>query len=410
MWLADLDHPSVATLLLDGLERESSGRVQRNILEGLGKFNRMKDPKVAARLKTIAKMPHIQDYTARCALEDMAKAGLLIPGEVVEFVEDAGASGRGEDYVVCVALGAAAAGGTAVMNALAKLYDSETPHVADAALEVLKGMGQHGDDDAVRALAALALARKGEERQKMITAVSIAVGNRNLPPKEEGQVLLGLGIQELALQGAFTLIEHEDLSALDFLKSEAAKGNVGLQYAIVKTLAPAREKEAREFLRWLFESTDSRLVQKTILWTLVPHAAETDVKPFLRQVRQRHPDLVEHLDAAPNVVRERVSPWRRIGETDALFSARDCYLPVWNSSSTTLASLLHEYADKARWQEGLRKLDVPRNLRARLSSEFEAMARFEDKTVSAMAREVLERLRAKGQASTTPPETSKRKP
>ncbi|NQT88010.1 HEAT repeat domain-containing protein [bacterium] len=390
--LADLDHPSVAMLLLDGLERESDTSVQREILGGLGKFNRMKDPKVVARLKTIAKMPHIDAGGAREVLEFLAKAGLLTPKELIESVEAAGASGRGETYVVCVALGAAAAGGQATMKALAKLCDSKTPHVADAALEVLRGAGQDKDDDALKAIAALAQSRKGEEREKMVTALWIAAGQRNLPPKEEARLLLSLGVEPLALQGAMTLVEHGDLSALSHVKAEAAKGAVGLQYTIAKTLAPAREKEARAFLTWLFETTESRLVLRTILWTLAPHAAEADVKPFLRQVRERHPDLVRHLDAAPNVVHERVR-WRDIRRTDEPFSARDCYLPVWNPSSQMLASLLRDYTNKERWRKGLQKFDVPRGFHAKISAAFEAMARFEDKTVSAMAREVLERLR-----------------
>jgi len=388
MALAELDHPSVPMLLLDGLERESKSTTQVFILRAMVEHGHLSNPRAASRLRKLAKSNRFPDTVAAEVPWALSKAGALRDQDVIDSVEAAGASGRGSDYVLGVAMGAAGAGGAQTMKALAQLTASKTPHVADAALQALQGAAGEKDDDALNALVSLAKSRKGKERERIVNAVWIGVWNRTQPPQEKAKTLLTLGIPELVMTGAHELAELGDLSALDTLQAECSREGIAAQYGMVKTLAPPKQLKVRQSLVSLFGKTDSRLVRKTILWTLGPHAAEADVAPFLAKIAEDHSDLVKHMEQAPSATQERV---RRgaARSTGQGFSELDCYQPVWNPSSQFLVMMLQSYADKERWHKDLRGAAESDAGRDRFLVALHTMTEFDDKTVSTMASEAL---------------------
>jgi len=291
------------------------------------------------------------------------------------------------------------------MKALAQLTTSKTPHVASAALEALTEAAAQVDDDALQALASLARSGTGEKREKTLDALRAGIFRRPIPLVQKAKMCLTIGVPELAAHGAHQLAELGDLSALGTLQTQAARNDTGAQYSIAKTLARAKERRARTFLIWLFGVSEHRLIRRTVLWTLSAHAAEADVMPFLAKTAEEHPDLAQHMEAAPKAVQERVR-WSDVRSTGEHFSESDCYQPVWNPSSQFLVMMLQSYEDKDRWHEGLRASMKMEEGRAQFLDALHKMTQFDDTTVSTMAKEALAYIDALKQEKSPEPKTA----
>ena len=274
------------------------------------------------------------------------------------------------------------------MAVLTELSSSKAQCISETALKALETLAAANDDDALQTLVSLALSAEGPRSEKLERVVWAAVFRRPLSDRERAKTYLSLGIHSLTVLGAQQLVEQGDLSALGVLKTEAAKGDISVQYTIAKTVTPATRSEAQQFLFWLFKTTRSQLVRKTILWTLRPHAAVPAVASFLREVIQEHPDLARHETQGPTSVlaRDPSEPYRR---AESPFSRSDCYLPVWNTSSRFLVGMLKSYGTREQWHKSLRASLETGERRDRLLDALHKMTQFDDTTVSTMAKDAL---------------------